>query len=121
MMILKRITIVGDTVILLASTGKLYMFKEGANESRVAYTVHDTGLGTECEFEGMTFDPATRALLLACKVVKTPTLKGALVVFRWKLGPSRVPRRPRSRCPSSRWSDRTDGMVLTLPTSRSIP
>ena len=85
----EAITIVGDTVILLASTGKLYMFKEGANESRVAYTVHDTGLGTECEFEGMTFDPATRALLLACKVVKTPTLKGAVVIFRWKLGSER--------------------------------
>jgi uncharacterized protein YjiK len=82
----EAITVVGDTVILLASTGTLYMFQEGAGNTHVDYTIHDTGLGRECEFEGLTFEPASHALLLACKVVRTKSLKDDLVIFRWKLG-----------------------------------
>jgi len=82
----EAITVVGDTVILLASTGKLYMLQEGANDTRVEYTIHDTGLGRECEFEGLAFDPARRALLLACKVARAKSLKDDLVIVRWNLG-----------------------------------
>ena len=81
----EAITVVGDTVILLASNGKLYMFREGANDARVEYTIHDTGLGRECEFEGLAFDPARHALLLACKIVQTKSLQDSLVIFRWNL------------------------------------
>jgi uncharacterized protein YjiK len=82
----EAITVVGDTVILLASTGKLYMFQEGANDARVEYTIHDTGLGRECEFEALAFEPARHALLLACKVIRTKSLKDDLVILRWNLG-----------------------------------
>ena len=81
----EAITVVGDTVVLLASNGTLYMFQEGANDARVEYTVHNTNLGRECEFEGLAFDPAIRALLLACKNVGMKSLRDSLVIFRWKL------------------------------------
>jgi len=81
----EAITVVGDTVVLLASDGTLYMFREGANDARVEYAVHDTKLGAECEFEGLAFDPALHALLLACKTVRTKSLRNSLVIFRWKL------------------------------------
>jgi uncharacterized protein YjiK len=98
----EAITVVGDTVVLLASTGTLYMFREGANESRVRYAVHDTKLGRECEFESVAFDPAIHALLLACKNVRTKSLRDSLVIFRWRLGQGRNPQVSRLTVPLKR-------------------
>jgi hypothetical protein len=79
------ITMAHGALFLLASNGKLYEFHEGANSAHVDYTVHDTRLKTECEFEGVAFDPAINALLLACKRVYNKALHDALVIFRWSL------------------------------------
>jgi uncharacterized protein YjiK len=51
----------------------------------VNYAVHDTKLAPECDFEGLAFDPAIHALLLACENVRTKSLRNSLVIFRWKL------------------------------------
>ena len=79
------LTVVKDALYLLAANGKLYEFHEGANGARVKYTVHDTKLTKECEFEGIAFDPAINALLLACKNVHTKGLRDQLVIYRWSL------------------------------------
>jgi uncharacterized protein YjiK len=79
------ITVANDVVFLLASNGKLYEFPEGVDGANVAFTVHDTGLKAECEFEGVAFDPALNALLLACKHVHDKDLQDALVIYRWSL------------------------------------
>ena len=79
------ITIAGDRMYLLASNGRIFEFKEGNNGSRVDYVVHDTRLGKECEFEGITFDPGLNALLLACKNVGTKEYRDDLVIYAWKL------------------------------------
>lgn len=80
------ITVADDVLYLLASNGKLYEFPEGADGERVAYTVHDTRLRHECEFEGVAFDPKLDALLLACKNVHTKgALRDSLVIYRWSL------------------------------------
>ena len=81
----EAIAMVGDTTVLLASDGTLYFFHEGANGAHVAVAAHDTKLGNECEFEGLAYDPAIHALLLACKNIHTKSLKDALVIYRWKL------------------------------------
>jgi len=78
----ESITIVGDSVMLFTSDGKLYSFPEGASGAVVPYTVRDTGLGAECEFEGMVFDSLSNALLLACKKTHDKALKDSLVIFR---------------------------------------
>ncbi len=83
-----------DTLFMLASNGRLYQFQEGKNGERIRYTVHDTHLKAQCEFEGVAFDPAIHSLLLACKNVRTAgALRDSLVIYRWKL-PSGSDRRP---------------------------
>ena len=79
------ITVAGQSIFLLASDGKLFEFREGADGARVAYKVIDTRLGRECEFEGVAYDPAIGSLLLACKNVGKKRLLGSLVIYRWKL------------------------------------
>ena len=80
------IAVANDVLFLLASNGKLYEFREGANGERIDYVLHDTGLRHECEFEGVAFDPTINALLLACKNVRTTgPLRDSLVIYRWTL------------------------------------
>ena len=79
------IAIVGDTMFLMSSNGKLYQFREGANGSSVEYSLHDLDLGKECEFEGLGYDAAISSLLLVCKQVGIKELKDHLVIYRWRL------------------------------------
>jgi uncharacterized protein YjiK len=81
----EAITMVGDTVVLLASDGVLYQFSEGANGNSVEYARQDTGLGEKCEFEGVAYDATLKALLLACKKVHDKRMKDSLIVYRWPL------------------------------------
>lgn len=101
---LEGITVANDVVFMLASNGKLYEFREGANGARVDYITYDTRLGEECEFEGLAFDPTLNSLLLACKEVEDKDLRDSMVIYRWKLtgGGERVSR-------------------LTVPLSRILP
>jgi uncharacterized protein YjiK len=63
----EAITIAGTDVYLLRSNGKIYKFKEGADASQVPYSVYDTGLGKQCEFESMAYESDSSRLVLACK------------------------------------------------------
>jgi uncharacterized protein YjiK len=97
------ITVVDDAVFLLASNGKLYEFQEAANGEETAYTLHDTRLSHECEFEGVAYDPTITSLLLACKNVRTPgPLQDSLVIYRWKLPDGGGSRPSRLTVPLSR-------------------
>ena len=69
----------------ISSKGVLYALREGANGAHVDYTVHDTGLKNECEFEALTFDPAIDALVLVCKHVLSEAEHHELVMYRWSL------------------------------------
>jgi uncharacterized protein YjiK len=94
------ITRVKDTFYLLASNGTLYQFQQVENGERAAYTVHDTGLKHECEFEGVAFDSTIHSLLLACKNVRTAgPLQDSLVIYRWKLPQGSEPRTSRLTVP----------------------
>ena len=63
----EAITIAGTDIYLMRSNGKIYKFKEGADASQVAYSVYDTGLGKECEFESMAFEADSSRLVMVCK------------------------------------------------------
>jgi len=80
------ITVANGVVYVLASNGTLYEFKKGNDGEKVPVRVIDTKLGKECEFEGVAFDPAISALLLACKTVGTKSLRDHLVIYRWRIG-----------------------------------
>ena len=79
------ITTAHDLIWLLASNGTLYEFREGANDARVEYRKHDTGLKKMCEFEGVAFDSTLNALLLACKNIHEKRDRNAIVIYRWSL------------------------------------
>lgn len=78
----EALTIVGPRFFLLASNGEIYEFAEGEANDRVEYTIHDTRLGRECEFEGMTFDSVASAMILACKNIGERQLRDNVVLYR---------------------------------------
>jgi uncharacterized protein YjiK len=78
----EAITIAGPDVYLLRSNGKIYKFKEGADASQVPYTMYDTGLGKECEFESMAYEADSSRLLLACKKFLQKDAAKELLIYR---------------------------------------
>ena len=63
------ITIVGSRFFLISSTGFLYEFMEADDDASTPFRRTDTRLGAGCEVEGLDYDAASDALLIACKVV----------------------------------------------------
>jgi uncharacterized protein YjiK len=63
----EAITIAGTDVYLLQSKGKIYKFKEGSDAEQVPWSMYDTGLGKECEFESMAYEADSSRLVLVCK------------------------------------------------------
>jgi uncharacterized protein YjiK len=79
------ITVANGTIYVVVSNGNLLEFAEGANGQRMPYTVHETRLGRECEFEGVTYDASVKSLILACKNVGMKQYKDRVVLYRWSL------------------------------------
>jgi uncharacterized protein YjiK len=78
----EAITIAGDDVYLMESDGKLFKFREGADGTQVPYTTYDTGLGKQCEFEGVAYEPDSSRLLMVCKRFIEKNAAHALLIFR---------------------------------------
>ena len=93
------ITTAGDRIFLLASGGKIYEFKEGKEGQAVPFTITDSRLGRECEFEGVAFDPAINSLLMACKHVGLKSLRDFVVIYRWNLSDTGQSRLTQLRIP----------------------
>lgn len=79
------LTCAGNRFFLLSSDGTLYEFLEGAEGESVEFTLHDTHLGKECEFEGAAYDSTTNAIVLACKNPGLKQFKGMMVLYRYPL------------------------------------
>jgi len=88
----EALAIVGERFFLATSGGRLYEFREAADRQATPFRLTDTGLGASCEVEGLDYDPADDALLVACKV-SVPD-QGAIVVHRLPLDPARSPLSP---------------------------
>jgi uncharacterized protein YjiK len=83
------ITVAGDDIWLLESNGRLFQFRRGPNKSHVPYAVRDTKLGKECEFEGITYEPDSTRLVMACKRVTQKKAGKQLLLYRLPLaGPN---------------------------------
>jgi hypothetical protein len=89
------IQVVGDRIYLIASTGQLYETREGADGERVPFTLIDTGLGAKCEIEGMSYDEASRALLLLCKHASVAEWRDKVVVVGFSLARRQLEAKPR--------------------------
>jgi uncharacterized protein YjiK len=79
------LTYANDHFYMLSSNGVIYEFPEGQNGERVDCTVHDTHLGKECEFEGITYDAKSNSMILACKNVGEQNRKGNVILYRVQL------------------------------------
>lgn len=82
----------GDRWFLVTSRALLYEFQEVEEGANSPVRVTDTGLGDSCEVEGLAFNPTTRSLLLACKMIAPPAREA--VVHRLPLDPGAPPRSP---------------------------
>lgn len=56
-----------DTLFLVNSSGTIFRFRPGENGQHISYEVFKTSLSAKNDVEGLAHDPATNALLLACK------------------------------------------------------
>ena len=79
----EAIAVSGQDFFLLTSNGDIYQFREGDDDGVVPFTKHVTGLGSQCEFEGLEVEPRTRAFILACKNISKKSERNQLLLFRW--------------------------------------
>jgi len=63
----EAIAIAGNDIFLMASDGKLFKFREGADGQQVSFIMFDPGLSKQCEFEGLAYEADTKRLVMACK------------------------------------------------------
>ena len=88
------IAVADDRIYLVTSTGRIYETREGADGESVLYSVHATGVGRECEIEGLAYDPGRRELLLMCKDARDEDLEGRLPIYRWSIDEKRLSSEP---------------------------
>jgi uncharacterized protein YjiK len=78
----EAIAIAGTDVYLLESKGKIFKFKEGPDASQVPYSVFDTRLGKECEFESLAYEADSTRLVMVCKKIRGKNETHDLLIYR---------------------------------------
>ncbi len=81
----EAITIAGNDIYLMASDGKLFRFREGADGQQVQFIMFDTGLGKQCEFESLVYEADSSRLLMVCKRVLDKQAPQDLVIYHMPL------------------------------------
>lgn len=79
------IATVDDQVYLVTSAGRLYECGEGADGEPVLFNSYATGVGRDCEIEGLAYDESRRALLLMCKNPRRADLEEQLAIYHWSI------------------------------------
>jgi len=77
------IAVLADRIWLMTSDGDLYSAAEGENGEQVDFERVETGIGRECELEGLASIPSPPTLLLLCKEGRK---RKKLRVHRWAPG-----------------------------------
>lgn len=99
------IAVVGERFFLSTSMGEILETAEGRPSSSMSFRVHETGLGSRCELEGLAYDPRAGTLLLPCKEPRVKKLEGHVVVFSVALSTMRPLLVPRVFTPLGRLED----------------
>ena len=79
------IATVNNQVYLVTSAGRIYECSEGAAGESVLFNTYATGVGRDCEIEGLAYDADQRALLLMCKGARKASLKNQLTLYHWSI------------------------------------
>ncbi len=90
------IVVVGDRVFLLTSAGEVLEGREAPKGHISPVLRRSRGLRGVCEVEGMTWDPATRSLLLLCKEVRAKRWRGQVVIVAFSPDTGELEREPRA-------------------------
>jgi hypothetical protein len=96
------ITVANGRIYLISSKGVIYETSEGENGTRVLYNTYDTGIGRRCEIEGLAYEPASGDMIIPCKTVYDPALRGRFLLYRWSLEAKGAPGAPVLSIPVSR-------------------
>jgi uncharacterized protein YjiK len=81
----EAITIAGNDIYLMASDGKLFRFREGADGQQVQFMMFNTGLGKKCEFESLAYEADSTRLVMVCKRILDKQAPKELVLYRMPL------------------------------------
>lgn len=101
------IAVTPQGIVLMTSTGRLYVLgaerqrDSASGSSVVEYRRLDTGLGAQCELEGLAYDSRAKVLLIPCKTPRRSQNQSAVVVFRWSLETEAAAQPSRYVIPSS--------------------
>ena len=79
------IATIDDQIYLVTSSGRIYECREGAAGESVLFNVYTTGVGRNCEIEGLAYDESKRTLLLMCKDARSADMEGQLAVYHWSI------------------------------------
>ena len=96
-------------IYLVTSSGRLYEFSEGEDGQAVLFTMYTTGVGRECEIEGLVYEPQRRSLLLMSKNAFSPSLQGHLVLYCWSIDSKALVEAARTTMPIARFAQHIDG------------
>ena len=88
-----------ERIYLVTSSGRLYEFSEGADGESVLYNLYTTGIGRDCEMEGLAYDGSRRVLLLMCKGSRSAELEGKLAIYHWSIDGKGLTDPPRTVIP----------------------
>ena len=84
------IATIDDQIYLVTSSGRIYECGEGTAGESVLFNVYTTGVGRDCEIEGLAYDESKRALLLMCKDARNADMEGQLVVYHWSIDEKQI-------------------------------
>ena len=79
------IATIDDQIYLVTSSGRLYESREGTAGESVLFNVYTTGVGRDCEIEGLAYDESKRVLLLMCKDARSADMEGQLAIYHWSI------------------------------------
>lgn len=81
-----------DGIFLVTSNGRLFQCREGNAGESVLFNVYTTGVGRDCEIEGLAYDHTRRELILICKEARSLEMEGQLALCRWSIDERRLDR-----------------------------
>lgn len=85
---------VGGKVFLISSDGVIYAATPGKNGERVPFDIYDSGVGKNCEVEGLSNSPEPGNLLILCKRLRVEEDQPKLEIYQWRIGAERAGDKP---------------------------
>ena len=79
------IAVADGLVYLTTSSGRVYLFAEGADGQRVTFDNFDSGLGSYCEIEGLVQSNDDSRLYFMCKKARKKSEIRGLSLFAWDI------------------------------------